>query len=108
MPPCTSFDERLDVPDAQSRASSRPVERPRVTASSADPVPTMPPPTTRMSSSFSLSRAIAAARSSGPSLFERVTDLSFAIVAPHPGGARLRRPPSSRYRSARGDCHGNA
>ena len=92
MPPCTSFDERLDVPDAQSRASSSPVESPRVTASSAAPVPTMPPPTTRMSSSFSLSRASAASRSSGPSFVERVTDLRVAescvaIVVPHPRGA---------------------
>ena len=100
MPPCTSFDERLDVPDAQSRASSRPVERPRVTASSAAPVPTMPPPTTRMSSSFCLRRAIAASRSSGPSFVERVTDfrvvsLCVAIVAPRPRGGT--RPPRDRF-----------
>ena len=93
MPPCTSFDERLEVPDAQSRASSRPPSRARgSTASSAAPVPTMPPPTTRMSSSFSLSRAIAASRSSGPIFVERVTDFRVAgfcvaIVAPHPRGA---------------------
>ena len=34
--------DRLDVPDAQSRASTRPVDRPRVTASSAVPAPTTP------------------------------------------------------------------
>ena len=67
MPPCTSFDERLEVPADQSRASTRPTDRPRVTASSADPVPTIPPPTTRMSSSRSRIAAIAALRCFGPS-----------------------------------------
>ena len=35
---------RLDVPLAKSRCSSNPTLSPRVTASSATPVPTMPPP----------------------------------------------------------------
>ncbi len=60
--------ERLEVPEAQSRASTRPVDRPRVTASSAVPAPTTPPPTTRMSSSRSAIAASASARSSGPSV----------------------------------------
>src|SRR5512133_3350745 len=79
MPPCTSFDDRLEVPDAQSLASSRPTLKPRVTASRALPVPTMPPPTTRMSSSFDFRRSIAAARSSGPSFVDLVTELSCVI-----------------------------
>ena len=37
MPPCMSFELRLLVPDAQSRASSMPTRRPRVTASRAAP-----------------------------------------------------------------------
>ena len=82
MPPCTSFDDRLDVPLAQSRASTIPTRRPRVAASSALPVPTMPPPTTRMSSSFSFSAAIAAARSSGPNFDERETEFDCVIVLP--------------------------
>ena len=81
MPPCTSFDERLEVPEAQSRASTIPTRRPRVAASSALPVPTMPPPMTRMSSSFVFSTSIAAARSAAPSLDERVTDFGMTYPA---------------------------
>ena len=80
MPPCTSLELRLLVPDAQSRASSIPTRRPRVTASSADPVPTMPPPMTSTSSSFSRMLRRADSRSAGPSLFERVTDLRLAAM----------------------------
>ena len=39
------------MPEAKSRASTRPTVRPRVAASSASPRPTTPPPTTRTSSS---------------------------------------------------------
>src|ERR1700722_13304737 len=59
--------DRLEVPLAQSRASTIAVVRPRVTASSALPPPTTPPPTTRMSSSFSAIRAIASRRPAGDS-----------------------------------------
>ncbi len=48
--------ERLEVPAAQSRASTRPVASPRVAASSAMPAPTTPPPTTSTSSSCSAMR----------------------------------------------------
>src|SRR5690606_36365297 len=81
MPPCTSFNERLDVPLAKSRASTRPTRRPRVAASSAAPTPTTPPPTTRTSSSFDFSFAMASARSAGPSFDDRLT-LRFSIRTP--------------------------
>ena len=42
--------DRLDVPDAQSCASTSPTDRPRVAASRAVPAPVMPPPTTSTSS----------------------------------------------------------
>lgn len=67
-PPWISLLDRLDVPEAQSRASTRPVDRPRVAASSAVPAPTTPAPTTRMSSSRSAIPASASARSAGPSV----------------------------------------
>src|SRR3954451_22788566 len=97
MPPCTSFEERLEVPADQSRASTSPTERPRVTASSAEPTPTIPPPTTRMSSSWSRIAAIAAARCSGPSPWapvgvvgwERVVGAGIVVIdaVPFPAGA---------------------
>src|ERR1700733_13879480 len=59
--------DRLDVPLAQSRSSTIAVVRPRVTASSALPAPTTPPPTTRTSISFSAIRAIASRRPAGDS-----------------------------------------
>ncbi|GAA3058150.1 hypothetical protein GCM10020000_46100 [Streptomyces olivoverticillatus] len=62
-PPWMSLLDRLEVPAAQSRASTIPVTSPRVAASSAVPAPTTPPPTTRMSSSRSAIRASAAPRS---------------------------------------------
>src|SRR3954453_6684369 len=51
MPPWMSLEEREEVPEAQSRASTIAVSRPRVEGSSAGPAPTTPPPTIRMSSS---------------------------------------------------------
>src|SRR5882757_5096274 len=59
--------DRLDVPLAQSRSSTIAVVSPRVTASSALPAPTTPPPMTSMSSSFSAIRAIASRRPAGDS-----------------------------------------
>src|ERR1700729_4046179 len=57
--------DRLEVPLAQSRASTMAVVSPRVTASSALPAPTTPPPTTSTSSSRSAIRSIASARPAG-------------------------------------------
>src|SRR5277367_5676508 len=59
--------DRLEVPLAQSRDSTIAVVRPRVTASSALPAPTTPPPMTRTSISFSAIRAIASRRPAGDS-----------------------------------------
>src|SRR5450759_3433962 len=59
--------DRLEVPLAQSRASTIAVVSPRVTASSALPAPTTPPPTTSTSSSCSVIRAIASSRAAGDS-----------------------------------------
>src|SRR5690625_5483682 len=44
-----SFDDRDDVPEAQSLASTTPTLRPRVAASKADPAPVTPPPTMKTS-----------------------------------------------------------
>ena len=49
MPPCTSFDDFDDVPDAKSPLSTSAMRSPRDAASSATPVPVMPPPTTSTS-----------------------------------------------------------
>src|ERR1022692_211260 len=70
--------DRLEVPLAQSRASTNAVVSPRLTASSALPAPTTPPPTTSTSSSCSVIRAIASSRAAG--------DISAATgsVALHP------------------------
>src|SRR5690348_15101863 len=57
--------DRLEVPEAKSRASSRPTERPRVAASRAQPAPTTPPPTTSTSTSLSASAESAASRLAG-------------------------------------------
>src|SRR5690242_15775950 len=57
--------DRLEVPEAQSRASTSPTVRPRVTASSAHPAPTTPPPTTSTSSSSRAISAKARVRDSG-------------------------------------------
>ncbi len=66
-PPCTSLDDRLDVPEAKSRASTSPTFRPRLAASSAAPAPTTPAPITRTSNCSSSRRRSATARYSGPS-----------------------------------------
>src|SRR5580692_9893995 len=59
--------DRLEVPLAQSLASTIAVVRPRVTASSALPAPTTPPPTTSTSSSRADIPAMASARANGDS-----------------------------------------
>src|SRR4051812_35155033 len=59
--------DRLDVPEAKSRASTSPTDRPRVTASRAQPAPTTPPPTTSTSSSAPASAASAESRYCGDS-----------------------------------------
>src|ERR671917_2654404 len=63
--------DRLEVPEAKSRASTSPTDRPRVAASRAAPLPTTPPPTTRTSSSVELIASSAASRACG----ESATDL---------------------------------
>ena len=63
--------DRLEVPLAQSRASTIAVVRPRVTASSALPAPTTPPPTTSTSSSPRAIAAIASCRAAGGQRFVR-------------------------------------
>src|SRR6266536_3155289 len=60
--------DRDEVPEPKSLASTRPVDSPRVAASSATPAPTIPPPTTSTSCSVAASLASASARSAGPSL----------------------------------------
>src|SRR3954469_5274025 len=57
--------DRLEVPAAQSRASSSPTDSPRLAASSAAPAPVTPPPITRTSTTSSASRARSARRRSG-------------------------------------------
>src|SRR5688500_5670256 len=59
--------DRLEVPEAKSRASSRPTERPRVAASRAQPAPTTPPPTTSTSTWVPGSAESAATRPAGES-----------------------------------------
>src|SRR4051794_23755476 len=59
--------DRLDVPEAKSRASTRPTARPRVTASRAQPAPTTPPPMTRTSTSVPARAVRAASREPGES-----------------------------------------
>ena len=48
-PPCTIFEDLLDVPEAKSRASTRHTDNPRSAASRAIPAPVIPPPITRTS-----------------------------------------------------------
>src|SRR5690554_5313482 len=48
-PPCTIFDERLDVPQAKSCCSTSRHFKPRLAVSNKTPAPVMPPPTTTMS-----------------------------------------------------------
>src|SRR5437868_280342 len=63
MPPCTSFEDFDDVPEAKSPFSINAVRRPRDAASSATPAPVMPPPTTRTSNGSSARRWRLEARS---------------------------------------------
>src|SRR3954452_9525854 len=62
----------LDVPEAKSRASTSPTFKPRVAASSADPVPTTPPPTTSTSSSVEAIASSAASGACGESPTDRM------------------------------------
>src|SRR5437667_79244 len=62
MPPCTSRDERDDVPPPKSPLSTRAVRYPRSAASRAIPAPVMPPPMIRTSTGCSLMDRSAAAR----------------------------------------------
>ncbi|SII21106.1 Uncharacterised protein [Mycobacteroides abscessus subsp. abscessus] len=48
-----SFEDREEVPEAQSWASTTPTLSPRVAASKAEPAPVTPPPTTKTSSGSS-------------------------------------------------------
>src|SRR5699024_9227510 len=50
---CISLDEREEVPEAQSEASTRPTFSPRLAASKAAPAPLTPPPTTSTSRGLS-------------------------------------------------------
>src|SRR5215207_4151330 len=76
--------ERLDVPAAQSRASSRPTERPRLAASSATPAPVTPPPITRTSTTPSASAARSAERRSGDSSVRSVFPVCTTPTVPRP------------------------
>src|SRR5688572_7244886 len=69
--------DRLEVPEAKSRASTSPTERPRVAASRAAPLPTTPPPTTSTSSSVELMASSAASRACG----ESATDLTVSVLS---------------------------
>src|SRR3954447_12705239 len=60
-----SLDDRLDVPAAKSRASTRAVDSPRVAASSAAPAPVAPAPITTTSKISFAIRSRAASRWSG-------------------------------------------
>ena len=73
--------DRLDVPEAKSRASTSPTDSPRVAASSADPAPTTPPPMTRTSSSVSAIACSASSRAAGDS----ATDLMVILSAGRAG-----------------------
>src|SRR5215470_16271723 len=55
--------DRLEVPDARSRASTRATRRPRDAASRAAPAPVMPPPMTSTSNRSVASRLSSASRS---------------------------------------------
>src|SRR6202789_4450021 len=60
------LEDRLDVTEAKSRASTSATFSPRVAASSADPEPPPPPPITTTSNCSLPRRSQAAARCSGP------------------------------------------
>src|SRR3954463_14789397 len=90
-----SLDERDEVPDARSRASTSATLSPRVAASSAAPVPTTPPPTIATSNSSSRKRRSAAARVVGLIAPLLETGISFngrTSVRDHPATGPLQRP----------------
>src|SRR5215472_19142273 len=91
---------REEVPEPKSRASTRPVVSPLVTASRATPAPTTPPPTTSTCSSVLASASRAAARSAGP---RRVVAIAgpVATACPFPAGEPLPRTPGQARPSAR-------
>src|SRR5580693_8152804 len=94
--------DRDEVPEPKSLASTRPTVRPRVTASSATPAPTTPPPTTRTWCSVPASASSAAARSAGPSRL--VALAGSCAAAPFPAWwlvAADRAPAQTRPRSPR-------
>src|SRR4029450_1272091 len=64
---CIRLLERLDVPAARSRASTRATLRPREAASRAAPAPVTPPPTTSTSNCSSRNRRRSATRRIGES-----------------------------------------
>src|SRR5690606_10960740 len=82
--PWMSLLDRLDVPEAKSRASTSPTDRPRVAASRAVPLPTTPPPTTSTSSSVELIASSAASRACG----ESATDLMVFLFSSREGERR--------------------
>ncbi|MEK8225812.1 hypothetical protein NKG05_06640 [Oerskovia sp. M15] len=80
--------DRLDVPEAQSWASTIAVDSPRVTASRAIPAPVTPPPITRTSSSASALVLAASAdsacwRDSAVSLLEVIRWPSLVVELVH-------------------------
>src|SRR5580692_2466548 len=62
-PPWISLLDRLEVPEARSRASTRATRRPRDAASRAAPAPVIPPPMTSTSNRSAASRPSVALRS---------------------------------------------
>jgi hypothetical protein len=78
-PPWISLLERLDVPAAKSRLSTRATDRPQLAASRATPQPVTPPPTTSTSKVSAAKRSKARLRASGPS---HVTRASAATMKP--------------------------
>src|SRR5918996_414317 len=73
--------DRLDVPEAKSRASTSPTDRPRVAASRAAPLPTTPPPTTRTSSSVELMASRASSRACGESATDLMVVVPFLVAS---------------------------
>ncbi len=61
-PPCTSREERPEVPAAKSSFSASATESPRAAASSAMPAPVIPPPITSTSNRSSAIRVRLAVR----------------------------------------------
>src|SRR5918998_5683860 len=73
--------DRLEVPEAKSRASTSPTDRPRVAASRAAPLPTTPPPTTRTSSSVELMASRASSRACGESATDLMVVVPFLVAS---------------------------